>query len=104
MTSDSDDLGKRGTTGTVTGSVVPEFSWGPLGLPIGMSPTEVSLGSRPGDRDFLRPAWINPENIILPAHDPALKKSSVIVGKAAQEFFLSREWMRRIGPAGLYWG
>jgi hypothetical protein len=32
MTSDSDDLGKRGTTGTVTVSVVPEFSWGPLGI------------------------------------------------------------------------
>ena len=35
MTSDSDDFGKRGTTGTVAGFVVPEFYQGPPGLPGG---------------------------------------------------------------------
>ena len=73
MTSDSDGFGKRGTTGTVAGSVVPEFPGGSSGIPERHSPTEVSLRSQNGDRAVLRPGQINPENIFLPAHDPAKK-------------------------------
>ena len=40
MTSESDAFGKRGTTGTVAGSVVPEFSRGPPDLPGRRSPSE----------------------------------------------------------------
>ena len=46
MTSDFGGSGKRGTTGNVAGSVVPEFSWGHPGIMDGGSPTEVSLRSR----------------------------------------------------------
>jgi hypothetical protein len=43
MTSPFGGRGKRGTTGTVTGSVVPEFSRGPISLPGGGSLTEISF-------------------------------------------------------------
>ncbi len=73
MTSDSDGFGKRGTTGTVTGSVVPEFPRGPPGLVGGRFPTVAFLRSRAGGWAVLHPGRINPENIFLPAHDPAKK-------------------------------
>ena len=73
MTSDSDDFGKRGTTGTVAGFVVPEFPGGSSGIPGRHSPTEPSLISRAGGWAVLHPGRINPENIFLPAHDPVKK-------------------------------
>jgi len=72
MTSLSGNPGKRGTTGTVTGSVVPEFSQADPVYPGRRSSTEISLRSRVSDWVVLRPGRIILK-FFLPEHDPVEK-------------------------------
>ncbi len=75
MTSHSDTFGKRGTTGNVAGSVVPEFSRRHPGIMERGSPTEASLGSLLWIQDVLHPRRINPENIFFVRTRSSRKKS-----------------------------
>jgi len=92
MTSDFGVFGKRGTTGTAAGSVVPEFSRGPPGLPGGGSPTETSLRSRAGGRAVLLPAGSIRKIFFLPAHDPAEKTPSRPELKRLGKFYAGDFW------------
>ncbi len=74
MTSNPDDFGKIGTTGTTAGSVVPEFSRVTSGLKRRPSPTDTPLRSWVGVTGRFAPGPDQYGKYFLPVRDPAYKK------------------------------